>query len=259
MIELSVALPVWNSKKIAWLPMESLCRQLKPTCGWELVIFEESHSEQLGEEFFRGYEERLKEVGCERMHYMTSQTKYPLPQKWVMISQETDVCSRGFIMCAADNHYHQWMLQDMEEAIKVADWCLITKGYFYDFNLDKVIKYSYPGLVGLFMTASTPMVRKFEKSNLERGVDGWFCEQMKKQAHGQGVNLRCFIDGSDHWQHQVNTNGLNNISTGRVVSLEREKHPFYKTDTKLQDIVPEDIYRRMMYITNSMQTNDDLA
>jgi len=63
MIELSVALPVWNSKRIAWLPMESLCRQLKPSCGWELIIFEEVHGEQLGEDFFRAYEERLKEAG----------------------------------------------------------------------------------------------------------------------------------------------------------------------------------------------------
>jgi hypothetical protein len=55
------------------------------------------------------------------------------------------------------------------------------------------------------------------------------------------------------------TNGLNNISYGRVKYLELCLHPFYKTDVKLQEIVPEDIYIRLRGISQSMNVNDDFA
>ncbi len=38
---LTVALPVWNGSRIAWLAMESLCRQEEIDFWWELVICEE--------------------------------------------------------------------------------------------------------------------------------------------------------------------------------------------------------------------------
>jgi len=256
---ISVALPVWNSKRIAWLPMESLCRQIKPENGWELIIFEESHSEQLGEEFFMDYEKKLKEVGCERVKYITSRKKYPLPQKWVKIAKETSELSEAFLMCAADNYYHKWMLCDTEKAIKEADWCLMTKGFFYDFSLNKVVYYNYTGLVGLHMAANTRMVKKFSRSNIERGVDGWFSNQMIKVAHDEGILLKCFIDGTEHWKHTICTNGLNNISKGRISYLKKEKHPFYKTDVKLSDIVPDDICVKLKMISYSMKINDDLG
>ena len=40
-VEITVALPVWNSEAIAWLAMEGLCNQVHPGVGWELIIMEE--------------------------------------------------------------------------------------------------------------------------------------------------------------------------------------------------------------------------
>lgn len=239
---ISVALPAWNSRKIAWLCMESLCRQQKPNDEWELIIFEEKHSGQLGEKYFRSYENRLS---CSRLVYLTSDEKIPLPQKWVTIANETSEESIAYLMCAADNYYHQFMLRDTEAAIREADWCIMTKGYFYDFSLDEVCEYNYTGLVGLHMAAKTDMVKQFEKSSIERGIDGWFSKQMMSVAHDRGLLLKCFIDGSDHWQGTVCTNGYNNISLGRGNLLRTYKAPFYQTETKLKDIVPKDVYLRM--------------
>jgi len=240
---LTVALPVWNSKDIAWLCMESLCNQIKPESDWELIVFEEKHHNALGKTWFEEYLCRLK--GCKRVLYLTSDDKVPLPQKWVEIAQASSWDSEAFLMCAADNYYHQWMLRDVEAAIKEADWCLMTKGFFYDFNMDRVFYYQYNGIVGLHMAAKTHMVRKFEKDDRDRGVDSWFSQQMMKVAHDSGVLLKCFIDGTEHFKHTVCTNGYNNISTGRVNLFKTYTHPFYPTDVKLDEIVPEDVYSRM--------------
>jgi hypothetical protein len=138
------------------------------------------------------------------------------------------------------------MLRDTESSIKEADWCVMVKGYFYDFSLDEVVYYQYNGIVGLHMAAKTDMVRHFEMSNIERGVDTWFSNQMMKIAHDKGLLLRCFIDGSEHYKGTVCTNGYNNISLGRKTFLKEYKHPFYKTNVKLNEIVPLDIYERML-------------
>jgi hypothetical protein len=232
--------------------MESLCRQLQPANGWELIVFEEEHDEALGRELFESYGGRLRDAGCERLVYMSCADKVPLPQKWVKIAKKSSRQSTAFLMCAADNYYHKWMLQDTEAAIKEADWCIMTKGFFYDFNLDETFYYHYNGIVGLHMAARTDVVRHFEKSDLDRGIDSWFSQQMLKQSHDRGLLLRCFIDGSEHYKGTVCTNGYNNISSGRVNLLREYKHPFYKTEVKLSDIVPEDIYNKMICLKSQL-------
>jgi hypothetical protein len=258
MIAGTVALPVYNSKLIAWLCMESLCRQIQPVEGWELIIFEEFHSTALEESFFRDYEERLRDAGCERLHYITYGEHLALSKKWVIIANEASSTSEYFCLCAADNYYSPWMLCDAEESIKQADWCLVTRGYFYDFLLDKVIMYHYNSLIGLQMTARTSKVKEFPLEQVYKGVDGWFSQQMK-YSNGSRVSLPVFIDGSEHWQGVLCTNGLNNISKNRHLYFENPVPPFYKTDKVLADIVPEDIYARMMSLRNSLLINDDLG
>ena len=41
MIEMSVRMPLFRARYIAWLALESLCRQKRVTFKWELVIAEE--------------------------------------------------------------------------------------------------------------------------------------------------------------------------------------------------------------------------
>ena len=247
MIRGTVALPIWNSCGIAWLCLESLCRQYKPEDDWELIVFEEQHVTMVGEEYIRSYEERLKEVGCVKVKYLTSTIRHPLSQKWIKIALASDETSEYFVLCAADNYYHPWMLLDFEKYIKEADWCIMTKGYFYDFLLDKVIKYDVILTVGLHMAARTSKVRDFPMDEKWSGVDTWFSQRMTP------VMLR--MDDSDHWKNTVCTNGMNNISKGRWKFFENILPPFYETETRLKEIVPEDIYVRMMEITKNYADN----
>ena len=244
MIKGTVALPVYNSFCIAWLCMESLCRQVKPIDGWELIVYEEMHLTQLGESYFRSYEDRLRDCGCERIIYLTAQHKIPLSQKWVEIARNASPTSVYYCMCAADNYYQPWMLCDAEIQMEIAEWAIMIRGYFYDILLRKIIMYHYQSLTGLQMIARTEMVRQMPIECVNRGVDGWFYDNLRRLKGGDD-KLSVFIDASDRYQQMLCTNGLNNISTGRVNYFYNTIPPFYKTDKRLEDIIPDDIVERL--------------
>lgn len=218
--------------------MESLCRQ-NPVDNWELIIFEEEHNEQLKESFFYGYKDRLIKTGCKDIIYMTAYMKVPLSVKWKLIAQNSMKFSEAFILCATDNYYSPYMLQDAEKNIKDADWCITTKGYFYDFNYDKILKYNFLSSVGLQMVARTELVRNFPSEAVNQGVDMWFARNI-----GNDILIN-----NDHWDSILCTNGMNNISTERVKFFEDPQPPFFETDKELKDIVPPDIEKRIKLLT----------
>jgi hypothetical protein len=98
MIQGTIALPIWNSQNILWLCLESLCRQYKPVEGWELICFEEKYKFQVGESYIKTFQARLKEVGCEKIVYLSSGDKVPLSMKWVKIAKASSprgLCEPG--------------------------------------------------------------------------------------------------------------------------------------------------------------------
>jgi len=245
MIRGTVALPVWNSKPIAWLCMESLCRQLPPTDEWELIVFEERHPEQLGESFFRSYESRLKKVGNARLSYLTCDDKHSLSEKWITIARYSSIPSVYFCLCAADNYYDPHMLQDAERNIDEDDWCVTPKGYFYDLILDKVARYDAMLMVGLQMTARTDMVAQFPWEKINKRVDMWFSEKM---------SLKGSIMTGNHWEGILCTQGLNNISKERHQLIVDCHPPFYETKKKLHNIIPEDIANRLKTLSRCLKS-----
>ncbi len=244
-IQTTVALPIWNSSRIAWLCLESLCRQNKPVHDWELLVFEEQQPAMVGENYIRTYADRLKEVGCVRIHYITAFERIPLSQKWVRISKHASGTSKGFCLCAADNYYHPWLIQDAEKAMEQYDWFITTSGYFYDFNLRKTILYRFGGNIGLQMTAKTSLVQRMPMEVKNRGVDGWFYRNLHP--------AKMLKDLSNHWRNTLCTNGLNNISKSRHTFFTRLRKPFYESDRTLEQIVPNDIYNKIILLSNSMQ------
>ena len=248
MIHGTIALPVWNSNKIAWLAMESFCRQEKPSEGWELIIFEEIHPTMCGESYFMSYMERLKDVGCEQLTYITSKDKIPLSLKWREIALKADKDSTYFCVCAADNYYSPYLLRDAEEYIKYTDWAIMTKGYFYDFITGIVIKYDYPCFIGLQMVAKTELMRKLPKEEVNKGVDSWLSRSLKPR--------KVTLDSTDHWEYMLCTHGLNNISMERGKYFVNPGKPFFETDEELINIVPPDIVD-MIHKTSNILTHAD--
>lgn len=232
MIKGTVALPILDMPKITWLVMESLCAQIKPVDGWELVIFEDGIN-QLGEDFFYSYEERLSKAGCEQIKYFTSENRYPLSMKWVMIASQSE--GEYFCLCAGDNYYSPYMLVEAEEYSKQADWCITTQGYFYDINLDIICRYNFYAPFGLQMTAKTELVKRFPMENINKGVDKWFSSHIKDQM----------IIESPHWHKTLITNGMNHISYEREELFKDPMPPYYETDVTLEEIIPKSICQRL--------------
>ncbi len=71
-IDVTVALPTWNSNRIIWLQLESLCRQ-KTKASWELFIDECGTNASY--DVMQEYKERLREAGCETVHYNFNSTR----------------------------------------------------------------------------------------------------------------------------------------------------------------------------------------
>ena len=232
MIKGTVALPIWNMKEITWLCMESLCGQIRPEDGWELIIFEDGEN-KLGEDLFFSYEGRLLKAGCEMIKYFDSDCRYPLAMKWVMIASQSE--GEYFCLCAGDNYYSPHMLVEAEQFIKLADWCVTTQGYFYDVNLDIVCRYDYYAPFGLQMTAKTELVKKFPLESLNKGVDHWFSEKIQNKL----------ITGSQHWREILITNGLNHISYEREDLFKEPLPPYYETNVKLEEIIPIEIAKKL--------------
>lgn len=241
----TVALPVWNSVRIAWLCMESLCRQERPVDGWELIIFEETFPNALGKEFYLGYQDRLKLVGCEKITYLTAFERIPLSMKWVKISYAAAPTSQYYILCAADNYYAPTMLQGVEKNVPSADWFITTQCYFYDFNLRKIIRYHYQGNIGIQMAARTALVQKMPLEIKNKGVDGWFFSRLHP--------TKVIKDPSDHWKKSLCTNGLNNISKSRHIFFTNPRGAFLACSENLCNIVPDDICNRMLVLSNQLK------
>jgi hypothetical protein len=226
----TVALPLWNMPDITWLFMESLCNQIKPCEGWELVIFEDGEN-QLGEDFFYSYEERLSQVGCEQIKYFNSENRYPLSMKWIMIASQSE--GDYYCLCAGDNYYSPYMLIEAEKYSKEADWCVTTKGYIYDINLDKVCRYDFFAPFGLQMTAKTELVKRFKFETVNKGVDKWFSNHIKDKMIYEPK------------RNTLITNGRNHISYEREELFIHPASPYYKTKTKLENIIPVEIAKKL--------------
>ncbi len=224
MIKGTVALPVWKSKDIAWLCMESL-RNQKVDFEWELLVFEEKHPEQLGRDFFESY-------GIPNVRYITYSKWISLSEKWAIMGM---ACQGDWMcLCAADNYYHSYMLADSAMTGIISngcDWFITTKGYFYDINLKKMILYNAPNENrGLQMTASKRIISGLPLEKKKRYIDNWVWKNMGKPY--------AYKDPYDHWKGTLCTNGMNNISHKRHKYFKDIQYPFEQTDAKLYDVVP---------------------
>ena len=239
MIQLTVALPIWNSKKIAWIALEGLCNQKQIYFDWELLIDEEQIGEYFGLEEIKKYVERLADVRCVSIKYYAREKRIPLPQKWHALSKKVCSTSKVFLLQAADCYSEPFRLRStLDAANEGFDWIQNKRGYFYNVNLKKVIEFNSDtsGIIcktGLNMAIATHLLKKLNNDSwLESGVDSWFFSttQPKKIKWFEGE----FTEGID-------IDGLNNISLMRKRYFDTPKAPFVATEKKIESIVPIEI------------------
>jgi hypothetical protein len=239
MIELTVALPVWNSKRILWLALEGLCNQVHPGCDWELLIMEEQINE-FGADEVAKYAERLKTVGCTSLRYFPLDYQFPLPQKWKFMAERAASTSKMFLLQAADNYPEPLRLKKTIENSD-CDWLQDRCAYLYSFHYRTIIEFDQAIFgsgckTGSDMAIKTDLLRRLPESFEKSGIDHWLMK------HTGAKNIK-WLEGSV--PGGVSTDGLNNISFARRFNFENPKPPFKACDKKLDDIVPEYISEKL--------------
>ncbi len=243
-VELTVALPVFNSKDILWIAMEGLCNQKDIDFKWELLICEEKHSNAIGIDFFNQYIDRLKDVGCCRITYIHLSEWVNLPTKWKILGEHTHKKSKTFLLQAADCYSYSLRLHNTYKKIvkENYDWYDVTKGYFYSFISDRLVLYNIKSLTNLNMGFKTSYARKIPNSDLKRGIDGFLFNMFGKIKKKK---LKVFQDNT-LYNTGIDTHGFNNISIKRELFFDQKPNIFKKTNKKLNDLdIDADIIKKI--------------
>lgn len=241
MISLTVALPIWNSKKIAWLALESLCNQKEINFQWELLIMEEQ-IDHFGKDEVSKFADRLKEVGCASLKYFALDYRIPLPQKWKLLAEKMSPTSEVFLLQAADCYSESLRLKrSLEKSREGYDWIQNRTGYYYSLQYKKVVLFDQktfgPGCrTGLNMAASSKLLKNLPDSFQNSGIDYWLFKSIQPKK---------IIWLEDEITDGVDTDGLNNISFSRRHNFYNPKPPFIRTNITIEQILPEYIVEKL--------------
>lgn len=241
---ITVGLPTYNSA-IAWLAMESLCRQ-QTSVPWELIIAEDKLMAN-GYHYFRQYEERLQAAGCVRFRYskIPEQSnrfmRMPLSRKWKNIAQQSSSTSIGLILQASDCYSEPQRIQTTyDKLVEGYDWIHSRFGIFsnlanlqtmlFDFNSGKYF-------TGLNMAINMNIAIRLPDEEKWKGVDFWMYNHGTKIKPG----MKIYLDESENWRNGVDTDGYNKISMKRSGFYNNIRPPFVETDLKLNQCIPGDV------------------
>jgi len=240
MIQLTVALPVFNSKKIAWIALESLCNQKGIDFDWELIIMEEEKN-SFGQEEVSKFIKRLKAVGCRSLKYVPLDYRISLPQKWKQMADLANENSKAYVFCAADDYSPPNKLKMAYDAIKLGyDWVQYQKCLMYDIISKKHIYYDGTTInrqVGSIAACRTASARKLPESFKAKGVDHWLFDSIRPEF--------VFTDKSDNWEKGFATDGYNNISVDRKKYYQKIEFPFLPTTLNIKDIVSKEVLQKL--------------
>jgi hypothetical protein len=256
-IQFTVALPIYNSKKIAWLALESLIRQENVNFDWELIVFEEIHSESVCPQLLDEYKTKLINNNCKRIVYITQNEKPSLLEKWIEIGKNVSETSIAYMLQAADCYSPKNRLRSSYDAIVDGDydWYDQTKGYFYSFVSNRVILYNYDGMTNLNMCLKTKYIKTLPFSEIKRGIDGYIYRHLKKS---NGDQIKHYKD-ENLYLDSIDTHGLNNISVDRESFFVTKPNIFTITNLMLENLgIDQKIIEKIKSIPNDNFVNDTI-
>lgn len=242
--ELTVALPMRNSKDISFLAFESLLNQRSINFDWELIVYEEQHDNMTDPDVIREYAEKMKSVGCTRFVWITQADQPLLIDKWIEIANISSDSSKSFVLQAADCYSYSFRLANTHQTINVSEfkWFDNYNGLFYSINSKRIVQYGYNMLTNLSMALDTNLMRKVKSKKIYKGIDGYIYHQAK---------LKCrtpFYEYSDPTLHMdgLDTHGHNNISVNRESFFNNIRIPFKETDVTLDNtLLPKNVIKRL--------------
>jgi hypothetical protein len=243
-IELTVALPIYNSKKIAWLALESLSNQIDINFDWELIVYEEEHDNSIFLKIIGEYLDRLKNVNCKRVLFITRDDKVNLISKWMTMGLESSLSSKVYMLHAADCYSPKMRLKISYEKIlkENYDWYDQKKGYFYSFISNKVFLYDCEGLTNLNMSLNIDYIKTLPYSEINKGIDGYIFNHITKTKKNKVLKY----SDQNLYHDSIDTHGLNNISLNRETYFSTKPNIFKSVDFGINDLnISLDIINRL--------------
>lgn len=250
MIEVTVGLPLFNAKHIAWLALESLVRQKDISFEWELITAEEQNSSRFGKQNISLYSKKLKEIGCKRIENIELNKWIPLSKKWKLISESSSDCSKYFFFQGADNYTQPYRFSQTYKAFieNDADWVSYRKGLFYIIKTGEIIVCDHDEVKdknirfesGLNMSTKTEYMRLLPEDRVRYGVDFW----LFKSIQNMNPNLKIIRLRPETWNLGLFTHGINNISLKRAPVL-RSRYKRRLKERDLKGKIPDMILQKL--------------
>lgn len=247
-IDITVAVPSWDSKDILWLQLESLCRQ-ETQYNWELIVCEEQLKNFAGESYIKKYTDRLSKAGCVRILYIPLNDHIPLSRKWSLIASKASGIS--YLLTAADNYSPSNRLElTHSKILEGYDWFDVLETLFLDLNTFKTGTYDHhlksnQNGSSVFMGTRTDIMRQLKGPPWPlAGIDNWIKSQVgrittKQYRHPEAL-LGLHTDGANKISGIVNKAG-----DRRKLYCNGYKPPFKKSTQVLEDILPADIISKL--------------
>ena len=236
MIDITVAMPVYNARDIIWLALESLCNQVTEY-KWELIVAEEKHDKMIEDDILSRYEKRLRDAGCQSIKYLEYENWIPLSIKWKHIGEHSDINSKVFMLHASDCYSSKDRIQEAGDSIIMEgfDWIDYSKGFFYNLMTDQMIQYSASARTNLDMSFKTEYARTIPYVMVKKGVDNFLITHcIRKNLNFKKKQI------NDLKMDSIDTDGMNNISIKRLDFYNNTRYPFVETDVTLDDLdLPE--------------------
>lgn len=252
MIQLSVCIPMFRSKYIGWLALESMCRQENINFEWELIVAEETFDEAFGKDEIMTYKRRLEDVGCVRIEYIGLEKWVPLSNKYVIMVNSCSDSSKIFAGCAADIFAPPARLKTQYDIFITdsdVDFCASPKTIFYDIVSEKTFLYNVAlrsrKADGSNRAFRMEIMKNLPIANRRKGVDGWTWNFANDYVKSKDKKFKYHPDTSNNWNYGLNVHGLNNISHDRIHLFNNFGAGISKCPIDINVTIPKDIMDKL--------------
>jgi hypothetical protein len=242
---LSVGLPLYRAGEIAWLALESLCRQ-RDAPPWELLVLEEEEPPALGLGALLAYRGRLGAAGCVGLSYAALRERARLADKWARIAREAT--APWLALQGGDDYAMPTRLTETWAVIEEtpADWVQWPRGLFWSRRTGAVTLYDVSELqprTGVEMAVRRDLVPVAGAPGPACGVDGWLLSSARRALGGE-IAIACVR--SESWRHAIHTDGWNVCSRERERMCARQEPPFSAWPGDLESVLPKEIVMRLL-------------
>lgn len=205
-VDLTVALPLYNSSPIFWLCLEGLCNQ-KTSYSWELIVCEDPSDKFCGPSYIKPYLNRLESAGCVHFKYIPLKEWVPLGKKWKIIADYA--LGENYMLTAADNYSPSDRIQlSCDKLTGNTLWFDCRESLFYNVLTKDLGHLTVaPEHTGVWMCTKSFLTKSLNSDGPRKGVDKWMRDQFKLN-NNQKYTIKNYLLG-------IHTDGMNNISFDR--------------------------------------------